>query len=64
MNNYNILFLGHEQPDQLAACYTACLDMCISSSLRSIAFCCVSTGIFGYPQESACHVAVEAVKHW
>jgi len=32
--------------------------------LQSIAFCCLSTGVFRYPKEEACHVAVTTVRNW
>jgi O-acetyl-ADP-ribose deacetylase (regulator of RNase III) len=32
--------------------------------LKSIAFCCISTGVFGYPQEPAAEVALKTVKEW
>ena len=32
--------------------------------LKSIAFCCISTGVFGFPQEEAAQIAVAAVKEW
>lgn len=52
----------------LQACYTGCLDACKEHGLRSIAFCCISTWIFGYPQqaaaEAATEAAMEAVKGW
>jgi O-acetyl-ADP-ribose deacetylase (regulator of RNase III) len=35
-----------------------------SSSITSIAFCCISTGVFGYPNEAAAHTAVNTVRSW
>ena len=48
----------------LASCYTVCMDAARAHGLRSIAFCCISTGLFGYPPEQAAHVALEAVSAW
>ena len=31
---------------------------------KSIAFCCISTGVFGFPQEEAAHIAVDTVRAW
>jgi O-acetyl-ADP-ribose deacetylase (regulator of RNase III) len=32
--------------------------------LRSIAFCCISTGVFGFPQEEAAGIAVSSTRRW
>lgn len=48
----------------LANCYTACLDAAANAGCRSVAFCCISTGVFGFPQEQAATVAVETVAAW
>ena len=50
--------------EQLASCYSSCLDLAASEGLRSIAFCCISTGIFGFPQEEAAGIAVQTVRRW
>ena len=55
---------GDEQPEELKACYLSCLDTASNSGIRSIAFCCISTGVFGYPQESACQLALQTVLEW
>lgn len=49
---------------QLEACYTNCLDAAQERGLQSIAFCCISTGLFSYPPADACKVALGAVKKW
>ena len=49
---------GHEQPEALASCYTSCLDLAAEHDLASVAFCCISTGVFGYPQVPAARVAI------
>ena len=49
---------------QLASCYTECLKLADENGLESIAFCCISTGVFGYPKEDAAKVAIKAVKHY
>ncbi len=48
----------------LANCYTACLDAAASAGCASIAFCCISTGVFGFPQKEAAHIAVGTVDEW
>ncbi|MDO4538895.1 MAG: macro domain-containing protein, partial [Coriobacteriales bacterium] len=49
---------------QLASCYHSCLDLAEKSGLSSIAFCCISTGIFGFPQDEAAAIAVRTVRSW
>ena len=47
---------------QLASCYRSCLDLARESGLRSVAFCCVSTGEFHFPNRRAAEIAVETVR--
>ena len=49
---------------ELARCYEACLDAAAGAKLRSVAFCCISTGVFGFPQAEAASIAVRAVRGW
>lgn len=49
---------------QLRSCYRACLELAAAHNLHSVAFCCISTGVFGYPQKAAAEVAVEAVREF
>ena len=49
---------------QLAACYVSCLEKAAQNDLHSIAFCCISTGVFGYPQTEAAEVAIATVREW
>jgi O-acetyl-ADP-ribose deacetylase (regulator of RNase III) len=53
-----------EQRAQLAGCYESCLDVAADLGLRSVVFCAISTGVFGYPKVEAAGVAVEAVRGW
>ncbi|MES2922869.1 MAG: O-acetyl-ADP-ribose deacetylase [Verrucomicrobiota bacterium] len=46
----------------LASCYNSSLQLAADRGLSSIAFPCISTGIFGYPAEKAAEVAVQTVK--
>jgi O-acetyl-ADP-ribose deacetylase (regulator of RNase III) len=48
----------------LAGCYTNCLDKAKELGLKSIAFCCISTGVYSFPNDEACKIAVESVKKW
>lgn len=46
----------------LASCYESCLKLAAENNLTSIAFCCVSTGEFHFPNQRAAEIAVETVK--
>lgn len=48
----------------LRNCYLSCLNLAKEMNLRTIAFCCISTGIFSFPNDEAAAVAVGAVKNW
>lgn len=48
----------------LARCYEACLDAAAAEGLHSIAFCCISTGVFGFPRHDAARIAASAVRTW
>ena len=48
----------------LASCYKSCLEIAQENEIASIAFCCISTGVFRFPQEKAAEIAVSTVKEW
>lgn len=48
----------------LADCYRRCLDAADEVGAKSVAFCCISTGVFGFPQKEAAEIAVKAVRNW
>ena len=45
----------------LASCYESCLELAAKNGINSVAFCCISTGVFGFPQREAAEIAVETV---
>ncbi|MBR0036047.1 MAG: protein-ADP-ribose hydrolase [Bacteroidales bacterium] len=51
-----------EQEEQLASCYRSCLDIAEQHQLRSIAFCCISTGVFHFPNQRAAEIAIRTVR--
>ena len=53
-----------EHVEQLASCYQSCLDIAEDNHLRSIAFCCISTGVFNFPNKRAADIALVTVKGW
>lgn len=48
----------------LASCYKSCLKLADERKVESIAFCCISTGVFMFPNERAAEIAVETVKRY
>jgi O-acetyl-ADP-ribose deacetylase (regulator of RNase III) len=49
---------------ELIKCYLNCLKRARDMNLHSIAFCCISTGEYGFPQSKACFLALNSVKRW
>lgn len=56
--------LTREHERQLAFCYRSCLDLAGENHCKSLAFCCISTGEFRFPNQRAAEIAVETVKTW
>ena len=48
----------------LEDCYTNTLDMCLENGLKTVAFCCISTGVFNFPSKRAAQIAVDTVEKW
>ena len=46
----------------LASCYRSCLELAAEKGLKSVAFCCISTGVFRFPKEEAARIAVQTVR--
>ena len=47
--------------DLLAGCYQSCLELAVENGCRSVAFCCISTGVFHFPNDKAAEIAVRTV---
>lgn len=56
--------LTKELEQDLANCYRNTLELCRENGLRSVAFCCISTGVFRFPTERAAEIAVATVRDW
>ena len=56
--------LTGEHEKLLAECYRNCLEMAEENHLESIAFCCISTGVFMFPNRRAAEIAVRTVTDW
>ena len=50
--------------ERLASCYRSCLELVAENKLESVAFCCISTGEFHFPNEQAAQIAVETVSQF
>lgn len=50
--------------DMLTKSYIACLEIARTHKIREIAFCCISTGIFGFPKDKSAHIAIKTIKKW
>jgi len=56
--------LTPELEKDLADCYRNTLDLCAENGLRSVAFCCISTGVFHFPANRAAEIAIGTVTEW
>lgn len=56
--------LTEEDGKLLASCYTSCLNLASKHQLESIAFCCISTGEFHFPNDRAAEIAIRTVRDW
>lgn len=56
--------LTREHCSLLESCYTSCLELALQNGIKSIAFCCISTGVFGFPQKEAAEIAVNTIKEF
>lgn len=56
--------LTEEDGKLLASCYTSCLNLASQHQLESIAFCCISTGEFHFPNDRAAEIAIRTVRDW
>ena len=54
--------LTERDEEALASCYRACLELARENGLRSVAFCCISTGEFHFPNRRAAEIAVQTVR--
>ena len=53
-----------ERLDLLAKCYESCLAKCLWNNITSVAFCCISTGLYGYDKRRAAETAFQTVAMW
>lgn len=53
-----------EDEQLLASCYRSCLSLAEENGVKSIAFCCISTGVFHFPNERAAEIAIDTVRQY
>lgn len=56
--------LQKKHEELLASCYRSCLKLAEENGVKSLAFCCISTGVFMFPNERAAEIAVETVRKY
>jgi len=56
--------LTKKEKELLAACYRSCLALAERNNVKSIAFCCISTGEFHFPNDAAAEIAIRTVKEY
>lgn len=56
--------LSSEHCELLRSSYNSCLGIAVQNNIKSIAFCCISTGVFGFPQKDAAEIAINSVREF
>ena len=54
--------LTQQDCDLLASCYLSCLELAEQNGIKSVAFCCISSGEFHFPNVTAAEIAIKTVK--
>ena len=56
--------LTEKEKKALKSCYQLCLTKATEAKCKSVAFCCISTGVFMFPKDKAAKIAVSTVREW
>lgn len=56
--------LTKKDKELLSSCYRSCLELADRNNLKNIAFCCISTGEFHFPNDKAAQIAIQTVKNY
>lgn len=57
-------WLNRKDKELLASCYRSCMELAEQNDIKSVAFCCISTGEFHFPNDKAAQIAVSTVKDY
>ena len=57
-------FLTNQNKEDLKSCYYNTLELCKNKNIKTIAFPCISTGLFGFPKDDASKIAINTVKEY
>lgn len=57
-------YVTEKDEELLASCYRSCLEQAMKNRIQSIAFCCISTGVFRFPNRKAAEIAVDTVRRF
>lgn len=60
--NCNVASQNARRKELLESCYRGCMEVVRKEGLKSVAFCCISTGVYGYPKEEAARVAMGVLR--
>ena len=63
---YVLHTVGPQDQDglKLKSCYDSCLQNFVINGLKSLAFCCIATGVYNYPKLAAAHIALSTTRQW
>ncbi|CAB3402848.1 unnamed protein product [Caenorhabditis bovis] len=56
--------VGEKEKNELISCYSSSLELAKKNGLKTIAFCCISTGVYGYPNEDAAKAVTEFLSNY
>lgn len=54
----------NKEKEVMKSCYTTCLELVESNNIKSVAFCCIGTGAYGFPLPEATQIACETIREW
>jgi O-acetyl-ADP-ribose deacetylase (regulator of RNase III) len=56
--------LNDKHRNDLRKCYNSIMECCLQNNIKSVAFCCISTGVFHFPNDEAARIAVDTVSEF
>ena len=55
---------GYNESEILKSCYNSTLNLASENGIKTIAFPCIATGVYLFPNDQACEIALTTVLHW